>query len=92
MTRRDQAAVAYPKRFTALAPSRLEPVQINRDAARIRTRLMSATPLSHLSEQTPARSRVRRTGKCTEFSANRSDQEAATVDHQSLAGHEGLSH
>ena len=24
--------------------------------------------------------------------ANRSDQEAATVDHQSLAGHEGLSH
>jgi hypothetical protein len=53
---------------------------------------MSATPLSHLSEQTPARSRVRRTGKCTEFSANRSDQEAATVDHQSLAGHEGLSH
>ena len=28
----------------------------------------------------------------TERAANRSDQEAATVDQQSLAGHEGLSH
>ena len=32
--------------------------------------------------------KVRRTGSA----ANRSDQEAATVDRQSLAGHEGLSH
>jgi hypothetical protein len=36
--------------------------------------------------------RLRGTGKCAERAADRSDQEAATVDHQSLAGHEGLSH
>jgi hypothetical protein len=29
---------------------------------------------------------------CAERAANRSDQEAATVDHQGVAGHEGLSH